>query len=393
MIYLDHHATTPCDARVVQAMLPYFSTHFGNASSTHALGETAFEAVETARHQVADLIKADAAEIIWTSGATEANNLAILGLARGVYAQRLPFRCRIVTSAIEHKSVLAPLRVLERVLDNAFEIVVLPVERDGTVCIDAACRAIDEQTLLVSIQAANGEIGTIQPLKAISDLTRKAGALLHCDAAQAVGKIPLDVDDIGIDVLSLSGHKIYAPKGVGALYIRRGVASQMTALQWGGEQEKSLRAGTLPVPLIVGLGEACRIARAEMTDEAQRLSALRDEFEARLQESWPTVLINGAKHNRLPHSRLPHNSSLTFPDLPVDVLLSRLPDLAFSTGAACDAGALEPSKPLTAIGLSRADASSTIRVGLGRLTTRDEIVSAVSQIAQACHSLQKILPT
>ncbi len=350
------------------------------------MGAHAADAVEMARHQVAELLHADAAEIIWTSGATEANNLAIFGLARGVYAQRFSGRRRIVTTAIEHKSVSAPLRVLERATGDSFEVVTLPGERDGTICMHAAREAIDERTLLVSVQVANGEIGTLQPLGEIALLAHQVGALFHCDAAQAVGKIALDVNELDIDFLSLSGHKLYAPKGVGALYVRRGLASQMTALQWGGEQERGLRGGTLPVPLLVGLGVACELCKNEMASEMTRLSGLRDEFESRLRLLWPDLQINGACH-----TRLPHNSSLTFPDLPADALLSRLPDLALSTGAACDAGALEPSQTLIAIGLSRAEASSTIRVGLGRFTTREDIADAVSQIAAACHSLRQQL--
>lgn len=373
MIYLDHHATTPCDSRVVEAMLPYFSQHFGNASSAHEAGTQAFNAVEIAREQVAALLCAEPSEIIWTSGATEANNIAIFGLARGPLARRLaPERRRIVTTSVEHKAVLEPCCALQ---DEGFEIEVLPVESDGMVNIQAAREAIDERTLLVSIQVANGEIGTIQPVAEIARLAHEAGALVHCDAAQAIGKIPVDVLAWDVDMLSLSGHKIYGPKGVGALYVRRGLASQLAPLQRGGGQERGLRPGTLPVPLLVALGEACRLCQDEMPEEAKRLASLRDELEARLQAACPSLRVNGARDNRLPH-----NSSLTFAGIDADALLAILPDIAFSTGAACDSGAVGPSKVLLALGMSRRDAHATVRFGLGRQTTKEHIEIAVGQI-------------
>jgi cysteine desulfurase len=378
MIYLDHHATTPCDPRVVEAMLPYFLKYFGNASSAHEAGTQAANAVETAREQVAALLGAEPSEIIWTSGATEANNIAIFGLARGPYAQRLaPKRRRIVTTAIEHKAVLEPCRALQ---EEGFEVIVLPVEPDGRVNIQAAREAIDENTLLVSIQAANGEVGTIQPVAEIAALAHEVGALVHCDAAQAVGKIPVDVSAWDLDMLSFSGHKIYGPKGVGALYIRRGLASQLAPLQRGGGQERGLRPGTLPVPLLVALGEACQLCEEEILSEANRLAALRDELEAQLQEAWPSVRINGAHDNRLPH-----NSSLTFPSIEADALLANLPNIALSTGSACESGAIEPSKVLLAVGLSRSEATSSLRVGLGRFTHCTELEEVVLSIANACH--------
>lgn len=380
MIYLDHHATTPCDPRVVEAMLPYFSHYFGNASSAHELGTQAANAVETAREQVAALLGASSGEIIWTSGATEANNIAIFGLARGPYAQRLaPQRRCIVTTAIEHKAVLEPCRALQ---EEDFEVVVLPVEPDGRVNLQSTHEAIDENTLLVSIQAANGEIGTIQTVAEIARLAHEAGALVHCDAAQAVGKIPVDVSAWDVDMLSLSGHKIYAPKGVGALYVRRGLAAQLAPLQRGGGQERGLRPGTLPVPLLVALGKACQLCEKTMPDEAIRLASLRDELEARLQAAWPSVRINGAYDNRLPH-----NSSLTFPDVEADALLATLPDVALSTGSACESGAIEPSKVLLALGLSRQEAHATVRVGLGRNTSARQVEEAGERIAQAIKRL------
>jgi cysteine desulfurase len=375
MIYLDHHATTPCDPRVVETMLPYFTHHFGNASSPHEAGRIAYEAVEKAREQVAELINAQPQEIFWTSGATEANNLAILGLARGPYAQRLaPHRRRIVISAIEHKAVQEPCRVLQ---DEGFEVMVLPVETDGQVNLNAAQQVINEQTLFVSLQAANGEMGTIQPVVEMARLAHEAGALLHCDAAQAVGKIPVDVLTWDVDLLSLSGHKIYGPKGVGALYIRRGLNSQLVPHQHGGGQERGLRPGTLPVPLLAGLGEACFICQQEMFCEAVRIATLRDRLEMQIQDSCPAVRLNGSRE-----ARLPHNSSLTIPGISGDILLAQLPNIALSTGSACESGAMEPSKVLQAIGLSREDAASTVRIGLGRFTTMEEIEQVVQHVIE-----------
>lgn len=380
MIYLDHHATTPCDERVVAAMLPYFSERFGNASSAHEFGAEATRAVEIAREQVAVLLNAQANEIFWTSGATEANNLALFGLARGTYArQKAPNRRYIVTLPIEHKAVLAPYRALAK---EGFTKRILPVDAQGRVDLAAARALIDEKVLLVSIQAANGEIGTIQPVAEIARLAHECGALVHCDAAQAVGKIPVDVMALDVDMLSLSAHKIYGPKGAGALYVRRGLASQLSPLQYGGGQERALRPGTLPVPLLVALGEAARLCGSEMKAEGEVLAHLRDQLEAQIQVSCPKMRINGDTRARLPHS-----SSLTFPGLEADTLLANLPEIALSTGSACESGALEPSQVLAALGLSRADAYATIRVGLGRTTSAAQMESAAAQIARAAHRL------
>lgn len=383
MIYLDHHATTPPDSRVVDAMLPYFTTRWGNTSSAHEIGTRACEATEAAREQVAALLGAQASEIVWTSGATEANNLAILGLARGCAslnaAKNAAQRRRIVISAIEHKAVLEPCRALQR---EGFETVILPVDSNGHVRLQAAREALDERTLLLSVQAANGEVGAIQPVAALSQLAHEVGAWVHCDAAQAVGKIPLDVEDCNLDLLSLSGHKLYGPQGIGALYVRRGLGSRLAPLQHGGGQERGLRPGTLPLALVVGLGAACELCQNEMESEAKRLQTLRDALEASIASAWPTLRVNGARG-----ARLPHNSSLTFPGLPADALLTHLPEVALSTGAACDSGALEPSRTLQAIGLSRADASSTVRLGLGRNTTKAEVEFVATRFAHAAKQL------
>lgn len=371
MIYLDHHATTPCDPRVVEAMLPFFTQHFGNVAIAHEAGRVVGEAVEAARAQVAQLLGGRAGDIIFTSGATESNNLAIFGLARA-YGDK---RRRIVTTAIEHKAVLEPCRELGKA---GFEVVMLPVDGTGRVELGAAAAAINDRTLLVSIQAANPEIGTIQPVREVAALAHAQGAFVHCDAAQAVGKMPLDVNDWGVDLLSLSGHKMYGPKGVGALYARGGRSLGLQALTFGGGQEKALRPGTLNVPGIVGLGEACRLGAELQATESSRLNALRDELEAQLLVSIPGLQRNGNVEDRLPH-----NSSLTFPAIEADALLANLPQLALSTGSACASGALEPSPVLTAIGLSRHQADCTVRVGLGRFTSDEEITMATEAIVAA----------
>lgn len=370
-IYLDHHSTTPCDPRVVEAMLPFFTSHFGNPSSPHASGRVASDAVEGAREEVAKLIGARPGEIVFTSGATESNNLALLGLARAFGTRRW----RIVTTAVEHKAVLEPCRWLQK---EGLDLVVLPVNREGTVDLQAAADAINEQTLFVSIQAASHEIGTIQLVRDIAQLAHEKGAFVHCDAAQAVGKIPLDVREWDVDLLSLSGHKLYGPKGVGALYVRGGKRAALSPLLFGGGQENSLRPGTLNVPGIVGLGEACRLCRAEMSEETARLAKLRDDFEAALLGSMPGLQRNG----NLQH-RLPHNSSLTFPGLEVEALLASLPNIALSTGSACSSGALGPSQVLTATGLSREDAYATVRVGFGRFTTMEMMQQALESMKSA----------
>lgn len=381
LTYLDYHSTTPCDSRVVEAMLPYFTTDFGNPSSVlHASGLAAAEAVDQARAQVAALIGAQSREILFTSGATESNNLAILGLARGTTSVRQ----RIVTTAVEHKAVLQPCAALGR---QGFDIAILPVDDAGRVDMAAVRASIDDNTLLVSIQAANNEIGTIQNLREIADYAHEWGAIVHTDAAQAVGKIPVAVDDWDIDLLSISAHKLYGPKGIGALYIRGGpFALQLEPLSYGGGQEHELRPGTLNVPGIVGLGKACAICAELMPEESHRISMLRDLLESLLLAAIPGLQRNGALD-----ARLPGNSSLTFPGLEADSIIAHTPDLALSTGSACTSGALEPSHVLQALGLSRSAAYSTIRVGLGRYTTEDEVRRAVATILRACEDIRALM--
>lgn len=379
-IYLDNHATTPCDPLVMEAMLPYFGEMFANpASTTHKAGQVAAESVTEARRKVAHLVGSQAGEIVFTSGASESNNLAISGIARG-HAGR---RRRIVTTAIEHKAVLAPCQELGK---QDFDVVVLPVDEKGTVDLVEAEKTINEDTLLVSVQAANNEIGTIQPMTEVARLAHDQGAILHCDAAQAVGKIPLDVEAWDVDLLSISAHKLYGPKGVGALYIRGGLyALPLSPVLVGGGQESGLRAGTLNVPGIVGLGEACSLCQEQLPRESMRVAALRDRLEKAILEAVPMVRRNG----NLGH-RLPGNSSLTFPGIDAEALVVNSPDLAISTGSACTSGALEPSYVLLAIGLGREEASSTVRVGVGRFNTEGEIDKAVRFMVVAFERLARM---
>lgn len=360
-------------------MLPYFRQEFGNPSSaTHRAGRVSAQAVDRAREQVAALIHAQPREIVFTSGATESNNLAILGLAHGTTDRR-----RIITSAVEHKAVLQPC---VRLRQMGFDVTVLPVDSTGKVDLGSARAAITDETLLVSIQAASNEIGTIQDLPKIADWAHEHGAFIHTDAAQAVGKIPVDVDEWDVDLLSISAHKLYGPKGVGALYVRGGpYALPLEPLVYGGGQEHELRPGTLNVPGIVGLGRACELCLDELPEESGRVAALRDLLESLLMSCIPDLRRNGALE-----SRLPGNSSLTFVNLDADAVIAHAPDLALSTGSACTSGALEPSHVLQAIGLSRRDAYSTIRIGLGRFTTEDEVRNAASSITQAVEAVRAL---
>ena len=375
-IYLDNQATTPCDPRVVAAMLPWFTERFGNPhSAEHAMGQDAAAAVEDARAAIAALIGAEAREIILTSGATEANNIAIKGAAR--HALRMgDTRHRVITVATEHKCVL------ESVADTAgdgFEPVVLPVEPDGRLDPARLRDALSVPTLLVSIMAVNNETGVIQDIAALSAIARSAGALFHTDAAQAVGKLPLDV--AGIDLMSISGHKFYGPKGIGALYVRRRPRVRLAPLFSGGGQERGLRSGTLPTPLVVGLGEACRLALAEMAEEAERIGALRTRLLGGLRRHIPDIVLNGS-----PEHRIAGNLNLTFPALALD-LLRAVPDLCASTGSACSSAAIEPSYVLRALGLTDAAAARTLRLGLGRFTSAADVDFALDALSDAVLSL------
>ena len=374
-IYLDNQATTACDPRVVAAMLPFFTEHFGNPhSAEHPMGRFAEAAVETARGHVAALIGADVREVVFTSGATESNNIAIKGLAKHAARSGIERR-RVVTVATEHKCVLESVADLA---EEGFEPVVLPVRPDGTVDPAVVRAALAVPTLLLSVMAVNNEIGVIHDLAALAALAHEAGALFHTDAAQAAGKIALDVEAMGIDLLSISGHKLYGPKGVGALYVRRRPRVRLAPLFSGGGQERGLRSGTLPAPLIVGFGEACRIARAEMADDAHRIAGLRDRMLAALRRALPGVVLNAD-----PDRRIPGNLNLTFPAAGAQALMAAMPDLCVSTGSACSSAEVEPSYVLKALGLSEAQAARTLRIGIGRFTSPSDIDAAAAMLAQA----------
>jgi cysteine desulfurase len=371
-IYLDYQSTTPVDPRVLEAMLPWFTERFGNPGSvTHPYGREAEAAVERARAQVAALIGAEGREIVFTSGATEANNLALKGAARFHRDER----DHVVTLATEHKCVLESARALER---EGFRVTILPVEPDGMVDLAQLEAALDERTGVVSVMAAHNEIGVLQPLAEIGALCRARGILFHTDAAQAFGKIPLDVDAMAIDLLSISGHKTYGPKGVGALYVRRRPRARIAPLQDGGGQERGLRSGTLPTPLIVGLGEAAEIAGNEMLGEAERLLALRERFLSGIRAAVPSVRLNGD-----PVRRLPANLNLTFPGIGALELMEACPGLALSTGSACTAAEVEPSYVLRALGISDELGRSSLRIGLGRFTSEGDVDFAVDALAAA----------
>jgi len=381
-IYLDNQSSTQLDPRVLEAMLPYFTEQFGNPHSTsHAYGRTAAEAIEQARNDVAALINADPRELIFTSGATESNNLAIKGAAHFARAHpqsRMP-RYHIVTLTTEHKCVLESGLQLER---EGFRVTYLPVEPSGLVSLAALEVALTENTLLVSVMAAHNEIGVIQPLAEIGALCRAKGVLLHSDAAQAFGKIALDVEAMKIDLLSISGHKVYGPKGVGVLYVRRRPRVRLLPLIDGGGQERGLRSGTLPTPLCVGIGRAAAIAAAEMTDEAARLRHLRDRLQAGLARRVPGLRLNGDAERRLPGSL-----NFLFPGITAVKLIDACPVIAISTGSACTSASVEPSYVLRALGLSEADANSGIRIGLGRFTTSEEVDFAIDALAAAAGRL------
>jgi cysteine desulfurase len=389
-VYLDNQSTTPVDPRVLEAMLPYFTEHFGNPHSTsHAYGRVAAEAIERARTEVAALIHADPRELVFTSGATEANNLAIKGAAHFARAHQPSGRVRdhIVALQTEHKCVLESCRELER---EGFTMTYLPVEPDGLVSLAALEGALSERTLLVSVMAAHNEIGVIQPLAEIGALCRSSGVLFHTDAAQAFGKIPLDVEAMKIDLMSISGHKIYGPKGVGALYIRRRPRVRLLPLFDGGGQERGLRSGTLPTPLCVGLGQAAAIAGPEMAEEADRLRRLRDGLLKSLTRRVPGLRVNGDLEHRLPGSL-----NLSFPQIPALTLIEAVPSIAISTGSACTSASVEPSYVLRALGLSDALANASIRVGLGRFTTAAETDFAADALAAAVSRLtgERRIPT
>ncbi len=380
-IYLDNNATTPMDPRVLDAMLPYFVDKFGNAASrNHPFGWVAEEAVDYAREQIAQLIGCNEKEIIFTSGATESNNLAI----KGVFEMYQSKGNHVITLTTEHKAVLDTCHHIEKM---GAEVTYLDVEADGLVDLAKLEAAIKPNTILISIMYGNNEIGVIQPMKKISEIARKNGVLLHTDATQAVGKVPVNVEADGIDLMSFSGHKMYGPKGVGALYVRRkNPRVKVTAQMDGGGHERGMRSGTLNVPGIVGLGKACELARLEMDQDAKRLSALRDKLEnalSQLEESY----VNGNKE-----SRLPHTTNISFKYVEGEGLMMAMKDLAVSSGSACTSASLEPSYVLKSLGLNDDLAHSSIRFGLGRFTTEEEVDYAIEVTRNAVNKLREMSP-
>ncbi len=377
-VYLDNQATTPCDPRVVAAMLPWFTERFGNPhSAEHGMGQEAAAAVESARAEVAALIGAEPREIVLTSGATESNNIAIKGAARFAASQDDPRR-RVVTVATEHKCVLESVADLAA---EGFEPVILPVRPDGLLDPAVLAQALAEPTLLVSVMAANNETGVLQDLPGIAAAAHAAGALFHTDAAQAAGKIPLDM--AGIDLASLSAHKLYGPKGVGALYVRRRPRVRLAPLFSGGGQERGLRSGTLPAPLLVGFGEACRLAAAEMAEESARLLTLRTRLLDRLADALPGLRVNGSMAHRLPG-----NLNLTLPHVSALEMMRANPALCVSTGSACSSAEIAPSYVLAAMGLSPDAAARTLRVGLGRFTSAADVDYAAQALSAAMQPIE-----
>jgi cysteine desulfurase len=381
-IYMDNNATTRTDPRVLEAMLPFFTEHYGNAASrTHVFGRRAEEAVEQAREQVAQILGASAREIIFTSGATESDNLALKGIA-AMYRNK---GNHLITVATEHRAVLDSCRHLERA---GMRVTYLPVDRFGQVTPEQVAEAITEQTLLVSVMAANNEIGTVQPLEAIGRLCKERGVLFHSDAVQAVGKIPVDVEAAGVDLLSLSAHKIYGPKGVGALYVRgRHPRVRPEPLIDGGGHERGLRSGTLPVPSIVGFGKACELCQAEMPAEAERLVQLRERLGLGIMEQLESVFLNGH-----PSQRLPGNLNLSFAYVEGEALLMNLKDVALSSGSACTSANLEPSYVLKALGVPDDLAHGSIRFGLGRFTTQEEVDYVIDEVVRTVRRLRALSP-
>jgi cysteine desulfurase len=376
-VYLDYQATTPVDPRVLAAMLPYFSEIFGNPHSTgHGFGLAAADAVEQARAQIAAVIGAQPREIVFTSGATEANNLAIKGAARFLKSRRP----RVVTLATEHKCVLESVRDLAR---DGIESEIVPVEPSGLVDLDRLAAALDERVSLLSVMAANNEIGVIQDLRAIGALCRARGVLLHTDAAQAFGKLPLDVGAMNLDLMSISGHKIYAPKGIGALFVRYRPRVRLEPLFSGGGQERGWRSGTLSPALCVALGTAAELAAGEAADESRRLAGL-----ARRLRDGLVARLDGIEFHGDPERRLPGNLNLGFAGVAALDLLAALPDIALSTGSACSSAEVEPSYVLKALGLDDAGAHGAVRIGFGRFTTAAEIDRAVERITTAVARLR-----
>ena len=381
-IYMDNHATTCTDPRVLEAMLPCFTDNFGNAASrNHEFGWVAEQAVEQARTQIAKLIGASAKEIIFTSGATESDNLAIKGVAE-MYREKGD---HIITQATEHKAVLDSCKRLEK---RGYRVTYLPVQKDGRIALDELKRAIDDKTILVTIMAANNEIGVLQPLREIGAICHERGVLFHSDAVQAIGKVPFNVIEDNVDIASISAHKFYGPKGVGALYVRRkNPRVQLAAQIDGGGHERGMRSGTLNVPGIVGLGKACEIAAAEMAGEAVKLSALRERLKTAIMGQLDEVYINGSMEHRLPG-----NLNLSFAYVEGESLLMGINDVAVSSGSACTSSTLEPSYVLKALGAGDDLAHSSIRFGIGRFNTEAEVDYVAKRVVETAKRLRELSP-
>jgi cysteine desulfurase len=381
-IYLDNHATTPVDPRVVEAMLPYFTEKFGNAASrNHSFGWTAEEAVENGRAQVARLLNATPKEIIFTSGATESNNLAIKGVAE-MYREK---GNHIVTQVTEHKAVLDTCKRLEK---YGFEVTYLPVAKDGRIDLDDLRRAITPKTILITIMYANNEIGVIQPIEEIGKIAKEKGVFFHTDAVQAAGKVPVDVQKENIDLLSISAHKVYGPKGVGALYVRRrNPRVQLASIIDGGGHERGMRSGTLNVPGIVGLGKAVELAQNEMPEESARLRGLRDYLKEGLFAKLDELYINGSMIHRLPH-----NLNVSFAYVEGESMLMGINDVAVSSGSACTSATLEPSYVLKALGVGEDLAHTSIRFGIGRFNTKEEVDYVIKRVTDVVSRLRELSP-
>ncbi len=382
-IYMDNHATTPVDKRVLDAMLPYFTEKFGNAASrNHSFGWEAEEAVDKARNQIAALINAKPKEIVFTSGATESDNLAIKGIVE-FYKDK---GNHIITCVTEHKAVLDSCRTLERT--GKATVTYLPVDRYGMVDPDGVRKAITDKTVLITIMYANNEVGTIHPVREIGKIAKEKGVIFHCDAVQAAGKIPVDVERDGIDLAALSAHKIYGPKGIGALYVRsKAPRVRLTAQMDGGGHERGMRSGTLNVTGIVGLGKACEVAQAEMAEENRRLLDLRSRLQAGLFERLEDVTLNGH-----PTERLPGNLNVSFAYVEGESLLMGISDVAVSSGSACTSATLEPSYVIRALGVSEELAHSSIRFGLGRFNTEEEVNFVTDRVTREVNRLREMSP-
>jgi cysteine desulfurase len=381
-IYMDNHATTPVDPRVLEEMLPYFTDRFGNAASrNHSFGWTAEEGVEKARERIARLIGATTKEIVFTSGATESDNLAIKGVAE-MYREK---GNHIITAVTEHKAVLDTCKRLEK---YGYRITYLPVQKNGLIDLDDLKRAMDDKTILVTIMAANNEIGVLQPVSEIGKLCHERGVLFHSDATQAVGKVPIDVQKMNIDLMSISGHKMYGPKGVGALYVRRkNPRVQLAASIDGGGHERGMRSGTLNVPSIVGLGKACAIAQEDMAAEMKRLAGLRDRLKDRIISRLDEVYINGTMEHHLPN-----NINISFAYVEGESLLMGINDIAVSSGSACTSATLEPSYVLKALGTGDDLAHSSIRFGIGRFNTEAEVDYVADRVVETVNRLRELSP-